>query len=94
MHWSHSDHKSKVFKVSGTFGTGFSDHHKFISTILKLGGFNEKSEEMIYRWYWPFHSTDFHEALQLQLSHLTNYSCDDLETAFQKELNRYAHPKK
>ena len=28
-----------LFKLSNTFETGLSDHHKFVCTILKSGGF-------------------------------------------------------
>ena len=30
---------NSLFKLSNTFETGLSDHHKFVCTILKSGGF-------------------------------------------------------
>ena len=56
--------KSNFLKLSGTFETGFSDHHKLISTILKSGG-NMKS-------YRQFNSNHFNKALLLRLSQLTS----------------------
>ena len=37
--------KKNLFKLSDTFETGVSDHHKLFPTILKPGGFNEKPKE-------------------------------------------------
>ena len=37
--------KKNPFKLSDTFETGLSDHHKLISIILKSGGFKGKSKE-------------------------------------------------
>ena len=34
--------KKNLFKLYDTFEVGLSDHHKFISTILKSGGFKER----------------------------------------------------
>ena len=37
--------KKNLFKLSDTFETGLSDHHKLISAILKSGGFKGKPKE-------------------------------------------------
>ena len=31
--------RETLFKLSNTFETGFSDHHKLVCTVLKSGGF-------------------------------------------------------
>ena len=40
-----------MFKLSNTFETGLSEHHKPICTILKSGGFKGAPIEKIYRSY-------------------------------------------
>ena len=39
--------EKNLFKLSGNFETGLSDHHKLISAILKSGGFKGKPKEKI-----------------------------------------------
>ena len=45
------NNKTKLFKLSNTFETGISDHHKLVSTILKSGSFKGTSKIKIYRSY-------------------------------------------
>ena len=86
--------KKNLFKLSDTFETGLSDHHKLISTILKSGGFKGKPKEKIYRSYRQFNSEGFKKDLEFRLNHLTSSSYDAFETTFLKELNRHAPLKK
>ena len=86
--------KKNLFKLSDTFETGLSDHHKLISTILKSGGFKGKPKEKIYRSYRQFNSEGFKKDLEFRPNHLTSNSYDDFETTFLKELNRHASLKK
>ena len=81
--------KNNLFKLSDTFETSLSDHHKLISTILKSGGFKGKPKEKIYRSYRQFNSEGFKKDLEFRLNHLTSSSYDDFETTFLKELNRH-----
>ena len=37
-----------LFKLSNTFETGLSDHHKLVCTILKSGGFKAAPIKKIY----------------------------------------------
>ena len=86
--------KKNLFKLSDTFETDLSDHHKLISTILKSGGFKGKPKEKIYRSYRQFNSEGFKKDLEFRLNHLTSSSYDAFETTFLKELNRHAPLKK
>ena len=72
--------KKNLFKLSDTFETDLSDHHKLISTILKSGGFKGKPKEKIYRSYRQFNSKGFKKDLEFRQNHLTNSSYDDFET--------------
>ena len=38
-----------LFKLSKTFETGLSDHHKLISTIMKSGSFKGSPRKKVYR---------------------------------------------
>ena len=40
--------RKNLFKLSNTFDTGLSDHHKLVCTILKSGGFKGVPIEKIY----------------------------------------------
>ena len=86
--------KKNLFKLSDTFELGLSDHHKFISTLLKSGGFKVKPKEKTYRSYRQFNSESFKKDLEFRLNHLTSSSYDDFETTFLKELIRHAPLKK
>ena len=43
--------KKNLFKLSNTFETSISDHHKLVSTILKSGSFKGTPKMKIYRSY-------------------------------------------
>ena len=86
--------KKNLFELSDTFEMGLSDHHKFISTILKSRGFKGKPKEKIYRSYKQFNSEGFKKDLEFRLNHLTSSSYNDFETTFLKESNRHAPLKK
>ena len=82
-----------LFKLSDTFETGLSDHHKLILTILKSGGLKGKPKEKIYRSYRQFNSEGFKKDLEFRLVKSSSFY-DDFETTFLKELNRHAPLKK
>ena len=83
-----------LFKLSDTFETGLSGHHKLISTILKSGRFKGKPKEKRYRSYRQFNSDGFKKDLEFRLNDLTSSSYDDFQTTFLKDLNRHASLKK
>ena len=70
--------KKNIFNLSDSL----SDSHKFISTILKLGGYKGKSKEKVHRSYRQFNSEGFKKDLKFKLSHLTSSSYDDFVTTF------------
>ena len=78
--------KKNLFKLSHTFKTGLSDHHKLISTILKSGGFKGKPKENIFRSYKQFNAKIFKKYLEFRLSHAST-SYDDFETTFLDTIN-------
>ena len=85
--------KKNLCKLSDTFETGLSDHHKLISTILKSGGFKRKPKEKNMQ-IRQLNSEGFKNDLQFRLNDLTGRTYDDFETTFLKELHRQAPLKK
>ena len=83
--------KKNLFKLSDTFETGLSDHHKLISTILKSGGFKGRPKEKIYNRIGNLTPKVLKKIwnLEFRLNHLTSSSYD-FETTLLKELNRHA----
>ena len=61
-----------LFKLSKTFETGLSDHHKFISTIMKSDTFKGSSPKKVDRSYTYFDIDLLKIALQEKLKHLEN----------------------
>ena len=43
-----------MHKLSNTFETGISDHHKLIATVAKSGSFEGRLREKNYRSYRSF----------------------------------------
>ena len=41
--------KKNLFKLSDTFETSLSDHHKLVSTILKSGGFKGNLTPKVFK---------------------------------------------
>ena len=85
--------KKDLFKLSNTFETGISDHHKLVSTILKPGSFKGTPKIKIYRSYKNFELENFNRILKDKLEKLTNHSYAEFEV-FLKELNKHAPLKK
>ena len=83
-----------MFKLSNTFETGISDHHKLVSTILKSGSFKGTPKIKIYRSYKNFELENFDRILKDKLEKLTNHSYAEFEKVFLKELNKHAPLKK
>ena len=82
--------KKNLFKLSNTFETGISDHHKLVSTILKSGSFKGTPKIKIYRSYKNFKLENFDRILKDKLEKLTNHSYAEFEKVFLKELNKHA----
>ena len=70
------------YKLSNTFETEISDHHKLISTVTKSGSFNGWSREKIYRSYRSFNIETFKKMLSGKLSRLESNSYSKFEKVF------------
>ena len=86
--------KKNLFKLSNTFETGISDHHKLVSTMLKSGRFKGTPKMKIYRSYKKFELEDFNRILKDKIENLTNHSYAEFEKVFLKELNKHSPLKK
>ena len=86
--------KKNLFKLSNTFETGISDHHKLVSTILKSGCFKGTPMIKIYRSYKKIELENFNRILKDKLKNLTNHSYAEFEKVFLKKLNKHATLKK
>ena len=86
--------KKGLFKLSNTFETCISDHHKLVSTILKSGSFKGTPKIKIYRSYKNFELENFDRILKDKLQKLANHSYSEFEKVFLKELNKHAPLKK
>ena len=64
--------KKNLFKLSNTFETGISDHHKLVSTILKSGSFKGTPKMKIHRSYKKFELENFNRILKDKLENLKN----------------------
>ena len=72
-----------MYKLSNTFETGISDHHKLISTVAKSGSFKGRPREKIYRSYnRSFNIETFKKMLSDKLSRLESNSYNEFENAF------------
>ena len=70
-------------KLSNTFETGISDHHKLISTATKSGSFKDRSREKIYGSYKSFNIETFKKTLSEKLSRIESNSYSEFEKAFE-----------
>ena len=86
--------KKNLFKLSNTFETGISDHHKLVSTTLKSGRFKGTPKMKIYWSYKIFEIENFNRIWKDKLKNLTNHSYAEFENVFLKELNKHAPLKK
>ena len=77
-------------KLSNTFKTGISDHHKLISTVAKSGSFKGRTRKNIYRSYRSFNNETFRKALSDKLSRLESNSYNEFEKAFLTVPNKQA----
>ena len=66
--------QKNMYKLSNTFETGISDHHKLISTVAKSGSFKESLQEKIYRSYRSFNIEIFKKTLSDKLCRLESNS--------------------
>ena len=74
--------KKNLFKLSNTFETGISDHHKLVSTILKSGSFKGTPKMKIYKSYKKFELENLNRILKDELENLTNHSYAELRKSF------------
>ena len=79
-----------LFKLSKTFETGLSDHHKLILTIMKSGSFKGSSREKVCRSYKYFDIDLLEIALQEKLIHLEHDAYSAFSSAFRVPLNEHA----
>ena len=79
-----------MYKLSNTFETGISDHHKLISTVAKSGSFKGRPREKIYRSYRSFNIETFKKMLSDKLSRLESNSYSEFEKTFLTVLNKQA----
>ena len=89
--------RKNLSKLSNTFDTGLSDHHKLVCTILKSGGFKGAPIEKIYRSYKTFDVNDFKNIFKFEPEKVKSESCvesREFEAVFLKELNKHAPLKK
>ena len=86
--------RKSLFKLSNTFETGLSDHHKLVCTILKSGGFKGAPIEKIYRSYKTYDVSNFKITLKIELEKVKSESYGEFEAVFLKELNKHAPLKK
>ena len=77
-------------KLSNTFETGISDHHKLILTVAKSGSFKGRPREKIYKSYRSFNIETFKKTFSDKLSRLESNSYSEFEKAFMAVLNRQA----
>ena len=64
-----------MYRLSNTFETGLSDHHKLISTVDKSGSFKGSPRKKIYRSYRSFTM----ETLSSKLSRLESNTYSEFE---------------
>ena len=57
-----------MYKLSNTFESGISDHHKLISTVVKSGSFKGRPRGKIYRSYRSLNVETFKKTLSGKLS--------------------------
>ena len=79
-----------MYKLSNTFETGLSDHHKLISTVAKSGSFKGRPRQKICRSYRSFTIETFKKTLSNKLSRLESNSYSEFENAFLTVLNKEA----
>ena len=82
-----------MYKLSNTFETGISVHHKLISTIAKSGSFKGRPWEKNYRSYRSFNIETFKETLSNKLSRLESNSYSEFEKGLLTVLNKQAPSK-
>ena len=82
--------QKNMYKLSNTFETGISDHHKLISTVAKSGSFKGRPREKIYRSYRSFNIETFKKTLSGKLSRLESNSYSESGIAFLAVLNKQA----
>ena len=82
-----------MYKLSNTFETGISVHHKLISTIAKSGSFKGRPREKNYRSYRSFNIETFKETLSNKLSRLESNSYSEFEKVLLTVLNKQAPSK-
>ena len=85
-----STNGASFFKISNTFETGLSDHHKLFCTILKSGGFKGAPIEKIYSSHKTFDINNFKKTLKFELEKVKSESYGEFEAVFLKEPNKHA----
>ena len=86
--------RKSLFKLSNTFETGLSDHHKLVCTILKSWGFKRVPIEKIYRSYKTFDVNNFKNTLKFKREKVKSENYGEFEALYLKELDNHAPLKK
>ena len=76
--------RRSLSKLSDTFKTGLSDHHKLVCTILKSGGFKGTPIEKIYQSYKKFDVSNFKSTLKIELKKVKSESYGEFEAVFKR----------
>ena len=79
-----------MFKLSGLFETGLSDHHKLIFVVTISGIFRRPPRKKVYRSYKNFDLEHFVTALKSELEKLNDSAYNEFETSFCGVLNKHA----
>ena len=82
--------KKNHFMKSATFETGFSDHPKLTTIILRKTMSKGNSKKMLYRDYKRFDRKKFETELKLKLNLQTNLSYSTFQAGFLEILNKIA----
>ena len=82
--------KKNLFKLSKTFETGLSDHHKLISTLMKSGIVKGPPKKKVYRSYKNFNAVHFESDLKPKIEILEGSTYDEFEKEFINVLDKHA----
>ena len=82
-----------MYKLSNTFETGISDHHKLISTVAESRSFKGRPREKMYRSYRSFNIETFKKTLSNKLSSPECISYSEFVKVFLTVLNGQAPSK-
>ena len=82
----------RIFQNSNAFETGFSDFHKFTTTVLKQYFFKPKPKVVNYKDYRKFRNVEFRAELDNEISEfdISNMEYQHFVNIFIEILNKHA----